>query len=276
MATERIKEKVRKEWTSPALVAAYRKWDREESAWGKEATDVIVQRAKLQPGMNVLDLACGHGEPSLAIAREVGPDGHVTATDLAAGLVAIAKAKANRMRLRNMTFRQADAHELPFPDSAFDRVTCKWGVTYFADCPAVLRESRRVLRLGGRATFVVWGTSRAAGRIPASEPSVPSPFTFSGPGSLTAVLKEAGFNDVEEEQVHISLVFPGSPKRCWEWFTDMSAPFEPPKGGLVHIESVEEQQRKLAIAPVRVAFEKSYDGKQVTLPAVIVVGSGAR
>ena len=56
----------------------------------------------------------------------------------------------------------------------------------------------------------------------------------------------------------------------------MSAPFEPPKGGLVHIESVEEQQRKLAIAPVRVAFEKSYDGKQVTLPAVIVVGSGAR
>ena len=276
LAKERLRERIRKEWNAPALVAAYRKWDKEESAWGREATGVIVQRANLRPGMNVLDLASGHGEPSLAIARAVGPEGHVTATDTAAGLLTIAKAKANRMRLRNMTFQRADGHELPFPDGTFDRVTCKWGVMYFADHPKALRESNRVLKAGGRATYLAWGRSKQPVRPPSSDPEVSSPFTFSEPGSLSAALRDAGFTGVEEEQLTVSLVFPGTPQRCWEWFQEMSAPFEPANQGIVRIEDAGREQRERALVQVRAGFEKGYDGKQVTLPGVIVVASGNR
>jgi ubiquinone/menaquinone biosynthesis C-methylase UbiE len=279
LAKERLKERISKEWNAPALVAAYRKWDKEESAWGREATEVIVQRANLEPGMTVLDLASGHGEPSLALAQAVGPEGHVTATDTASGLLTIAKAKANRMRLRNMTFRRADGHDLPFPDCTFDRVTCKWGVMYFADCQQALQESLRVLKPGGRATFLAWGRSQKQAQPQLSEPTISSPFTFSEPGSLTTALGEAGYTSVEEEQMAIALVFPGTPERCWEWFVEMSAPFEPANPvskGAVRIEDVEQEQRKRALGQVRVGFEKSYDGKQVTLPGVIVVASGSR
>lgn len=279
LTKERLKERIRKEWNAPALVAAYRKWDKEETSWGREATEVIVQRANLQPGMNVLDLASGHGEPSLALARAVGPEGHVTATDPASGLLTIAKAKANRMRLRNMTFQRADSHELPFPDCTFDRVTCKWGVMYFADYQQALQESFRVLKPGGRATFLAWGRTQKEVRTPPSEPVVSSPFTFSDTGSLTTALREAGFAGVEEEQINVSLVFPGTPQRCWEWFVDMSAPFDhvdPVNRSSVQIPNVEQEQRKRALGQVRVGFEKGYDGKQVTLPGVVVVASGSR
>ncbi len=276
LAKERLKERIRREWASPALVAAYRKWDKEESSWGREATEVIVQRAKLQPGMNVLDLASGHGEPSLALAWAVGPEGHVTATDPAAGLLTMAKAKANRMRLRNMTFRRADGHDLPFPDCTFDRVTCKWGLMYFADYPKALLESRRVLKPGGRATFMAWGRSQKPMPSSPSEPQVSSPFTFSETGSLTTALREAGFIALEEEQISISLVFPGTPTRCWEWYIDMSAPFDSVNKGVVHIEDVKQTQRKRVLAQVRAGFEKYYDGKQVSLPGVVIVASGSR
>lgn len=279
LAKERLKERIRNEWNAPALVAAYRKWDKEETSWGREATEVIVQRANLQPGMKVLDLASGHGEPSLALARAVGPEGHVTATDPASGLLTIAKAKANRMRLRNITFQRADSHELPFPDCTFDRVTCKWGVMYFADYQQALQESLRVLKPGGRATFLAWGRTQKEVHTPPSEPVISSPFTFSDPGSLTTALSEAGFAGVEEEQIDVSLIFPGTPQRCWEWFVDMSAPFDhvdPVNKGSVHIQDVEQEQRKRALGQVRVGFEKGYDGKRVTLPGVVVVASGSR
>jgi SAM-dependent methyltransferase len=279
LAKERLKERISKGWNAPALVTAYSKWDKEETSWGKEATEVIVRCANLEPGMTVLDLASGHGEPSLALAQAVGPEGHVTATDTASGLLTIAKAKANRMRLRNMTFRRVDGHDLPFPDSTFDRVTCKWGIMYFADYPQALQESLRVLKPGGRATFLAWGRTQKQARPKASEPEITSPFAFAEAGTLTAALEEAGFTGVEEERVTISLVFPGTPEKCWEWFVDMSAPFEPVesvKKGTVRIKDAEQEQRKRATGQVRAGFKKGYDGKQVTLPGVVVVASGGR
>jgi len=279
LARERLKERIRKDWNAPVLADAYRKWDKEETSWGREATEVIVRRANLEPGMTVLDLASGHGEPSLALAQAVGPEGHVTATDTASGLLTIAKAKANRMRLRNMTFRRVDGHDLPFPDSTFDRVTCKWGIMYFADYAQALRESLRVLKPGGRATFLAWGRTQKQAQPKPSEPEITSPFAFADAGSLTAALEEAGYTRVEEEQVAVSLVFPGTPERCWEWFADMSAPFEPDESvnkGTVHIKDAAQEQRKQASGQVRAGFKKGYDGKQVTLPGVIVVASGRR
>ncbi len=156
---ERFKRQTYDEWQSPEIAAAYRKWEAQETAWGSKATELIVERARVAPGMTVLDLASGHGEPALALARAVGPTGHVTATDQGPALLTIAEERARRAGLTNMTFRVADAHELPFPDGAFDRVTSRFGLMYFVELPRALGEVRRVLKPGGRATFLVQTSS---------------------------------------------------------------------------------------------------------------------
>lgn len=115
--------------------------DRETPMAVRAAREVIIEHAQVKPGMKVLDQASGHGEPSLA--ELVGPEGHVTATELSDGLLALAGEKAKRAGLTNMTFRTMDSHDLQFPDGTFDRVTCRLAVMYFADYPAALRDSAK-------------------------------------------------------------------------------------------------------------------------------------
>lgn len=278
----RVKEEIYDEWQSPAIVAAYRKWNAQETAWGSKATELVVDRAKVAPGMTVLDLASGHGEPALALAAAVGPAGHVTATDLGPALLAIAEERARRERLTNLTFRVADAHALPFPDGAFDRVTSRLGVMYFVELARSLQEAHRVLKPGGRATFLAWGPvgqplfEILVGGLfqyvepPESEPGVPDPFMFAEPGSLSGALRDAGFREIEEEQATVATPFPGTPRQYWDWFWDMALPLQPLLEGL----SADQRQQVIdeALAALRV-----YDhGERVTIPVQVVVASGIR
>ena len=77
---ERWKEAVRQDWTHRA--PAWRRQNPQFAVQSRAATETIVQAARLKPGMKVLDLASGAGDPALTLAEMVGPDGHVTATDL--------------------------------------------------------------------------------------------------------------------------------------------------------------------------------------------------
>ena len=110
--------------------------------WLAPLTDMMLAVAGIQPGMQVLDLAGGTGEPALTIAASVGPDGHVTVTDLVPEMLAAAEAKARARGLTTISVRQAAAESLLFPDQQFDRVTCRLGVMHFADPAQALREAR--------------------------------------------------------------------------------------------------------------------------------------
>ena len=79
---EQYRKAVRDEWTNGATVAAWARWHPKIVAQQVNMRDVLIQQARLEPGMRVLDLACGTGDPAVEIARRVGPDGRVTATDL--------------------------------------------------------------------------------------------------------------------------------------------------------------------------------------------------
>jgi ubiquinone/menaquinone biosynthesis C-methylase UbiE len=89
----------------------------------QEATDALVQVADLADGLSVLDIASGTGEPAITLAKAVGPNGHVMATDLTRGMLGVAEENARCAAVTNVAFEQADAHSLPFPDEAFDRFT---------------------------------------------------------------------------------------------------------------------------------------------------------
>ena len=154
---EKYRERLREEWTEEATVSAWRKWQAPLAAFTRGATDAILEAAQLRPGMHVLDLASGVGDPALSIAEAVGPSGRVVATDLGPGMISLAEELAHARGLNNIEFRVANVESLPFRDESFDVVSCRFGVMFFPDQWKAFTECRRVLKRGGRVAFVVWG-----------------------------------------------------------------------------------------------------------------------
>ncbi len=73
LVSQQLREKVRKEWRAESTAAAWRKWHPKLMRQTEQATEAIVESARVEPGMEVLDVACGSGEPSLTLAERVGP-----------------------------------------------------------------------------------------------------------------------------------------------------------------------------------------------------------
>src|SRR5215831_3147743 len=117
-------------------------------------TDALIADAGIVQGMSVLDVAGGAGEPSLTIARKVGPDGSVMCTDAIAEMVEAAQAAALQQGVTNVEFRQCAAESLPFSDNSFDATVSRLGAMFF---PAhAFGEILRVTKPGGAIAFAVW------------------------------------------------------------------------------------------------------------------------
>ena len=87
----------------------WKKWYSQLAFQSRQATELVVKGAALSPGMHVLDLASGSGEPALSVAAAVGPQGRVTATDLLPEMLQIAEENASARGIKNIDFRAADA-----------------------------------------------------------------------------------------------------------------------------------------------------------------------
>jgi SAM-dependent methyltransferase len=99
-------------------------------------------------GLPLLDVACGGGfVSSLAASMGAAPTG----VDFSAGMVA-----RSRERYPHISFTEADAERLPFPDGSFDRVVIGFGVHHFSNPQLAIAEAHRILRAGGRLAFTVW------------------------------------------------------------------------------------------------------------------------
>lgn len=226
-------------WGASYRLIAAEKWKAKSAAMGRDVTQALVEYARPQPGMSVLDLAAGTGEPAISLASRVAPGGHVTALDLSPELLEIATERARQRGLANFATRQADAHHLPFAEASFDLVTSRFGVMFFRDCVQALREAHRVLKPAARACFLVWGPfqqpywSSTMGVVhayvggPMLAPGGPDPFRFAEPGSLSCILCEAGFTEVEEETRTLPWTWPGTPQEVWEQAQAVSTPFLP-------------------------------------------------
>jgi SAM-dependent methyltransferase len=193
----------------------------------------LLDAVGIERGQRVLDLASGAGEPALSIARRVGPDGRVTATDLVAEMLAGARRRAAAEGLANIELQVADMEALPFADATFDRVTCRFGIMFTSAPDRALAEARRVLKPGGRAGFLVWGPradttqfqvfSAVAERVfgSAADLDLDTPFRFGAAGSLGARLAEAGFAEAEERELRFAPRIPAS-EPFWRPQVDMT------------------------------------------------------
>jgi SAM-dependent methyltransferase len=177
------------------------------SAW-------IVEKADPQPGQTILELAAGPGDLGFRVAERVGEEGRVISTDFAPEMVDIARRQGEALGLGNVEYRVQDAESMDLEDGSVDGVVCRWGYMLMADPAAALRETRRVLRRGGRLAFVVWATPDRnpwaavpgitlvqRGHMPAPEPGAPGMFALGDPGRIGELVSGAGFGEPELEEI---------------------------------------------------------------------------
>jgi len=227
------------DWGSSFRLTASEKWKAKSAAMGRDVTEALVDYSNPQPGMQILDLASGTGEPAITLAKRIGDSGQVTALDLSAELLAIAAQRARQRGFNHVITRQGDAQNLPFPDHQFDLATCRFGVMFFADTHRALSELHRVLKPGARACFAAWGSKdqpyfsssigivhrHVGGALLAA--GGPDPFRFSTPGSLTDALQRAGFANLHEETRTVPWTWPGPAEEVWEQQQAVATPFLP-------------------------------------------------
>ena len=107
--------------------------------------------AAVRPGQRVLDLAGGTGDLAAALATRVGPAGRVVLADINAAMLAVGRDRLlDRGLANNLSWVQADAERLPFPDACFDLVTIAFGLRNVTDKERALAAMLRVLKPGGR------------------------------------------------------------------------------------------------------------------------------
>lgn len=277
------REAVESEWQAEATADAWARWHDKVVVQSAAATDAIVEVARLEPGLDVLDLASGTGDPALRLAQLVSPGGSVTLTDLSPRMLDVAREQARRAAVDNVEFVVADAHRLPFADDSFDVVVSRFGVMYFTEPQVAFRGCLRALRRGGRAAFVAWGPLEElpnlrlalepfARRIelPSRHPDAPHPLRYSTPGRLQSELEQAGFTEVEEEWRKVPWPWPGLPEELWRRFYEGAVPFQPIVDGL------EGPERDAAISEAIEAYREHYDGETVRMDVTIVVASATR
>lgn len=282
MSQNEFRKLVRDEWTDSDTVAAWARWHLKITAQQVNMRDALLAHARLEPGMHVLDLACGTGDPALEIARRVGARGRVTATDLSPGMLEVCRKNASEAGLTNMECAVADAEQLQFAGGAFQRVTSRLGVMYFVDVQRALAEIKRVLVPGGVVALQVWGPAEespyfanAVGPFmrrlnpPPPPADAPSPLRFAPPGKLLDALKSAGFREVREERRSIVLPWPGSPEELWQHIYEIAIPLRPLFDGLPA------DERAAALAESVAGYAKYHDGRTVNVPASIVTVSAS-
>ena len=266
-------------WGSCFRLMAAEKWKAKSAVLGNAVTEALVEYSCPTPGMRVLDLASGTGEPGISLAERV-PQGSVTAVDQSPELLDIASKRARDKNLLNFMTQPADAHHLPFARQSFDLATCRFGVMFFSDAERALGELRRVLKPGARACFAAWGpieqpywqtTVKIVHRHVGGamlEPGGSDPFRFSASGSLSATLTGSGFHEVEEATRNLPWTWPGAAEEAFEYFCAVAAPFRP------MLERLRVDEWPVIRAEAKRAMERYRVGDEIRFGADVVLASG--
>jgi SAM-dependent methyltransferase len=195
-------------WNGPGGEGWLAAYDRIQRSLG-EIGELVLSAAAPRPGEHVIDIGCGTGGTTMALARAVGATGHVLGVDISETLVAAARAH----RVDNATFVVGDAATHPFKEKSYDLVFSRFGVMFFGDPVAAFRNIHRALKPAGRLAFVAWRTPqenpwgtvplRAAQPflppLPRPGPEDPGQFSFGDRARVERILTQAGFHALKLE-----------------------------------------------------------------------------
>jgi SAM-dependent methyltransferase len=207
------------------------RWGEQARGWAARAEELaritmpvsvwLVDALALQPGHEVLELAAGTGDVGFLAAEQIAPGGTLISSDFVPEMITAAQARAERLGIANVRFRQIDAEGIDQPAATLDGVLCRWGYMLMADGDAALQATRRVLKPGARVALAAWtgpGENPWAS-IPGSElverghlerpgPDEPGQFAWARAGTIEERLDTAGFGEHVVDTVDFVLPFP--------------------------------------------------------------------
>ena len=219
-------------------------WDQMAAGWdddrrwiwdaSRPVGEWLVDALDPQPGETILELAAGVGDTGLAAASRLGDSGRLISTDFSEQMVAAAGRRAEELGVAHVEFRRMDAERMDLDDDSIDGVVCRWGYMLMADPAAALRETRRVLRPGGRVALSVWGDPKGNlwASVPAAtlaehtgqeppDPNAPGIFAMASEERTRGLLTEAGLTPRRVEHVEMEWSF-RTPDDHWRYVMDLA------------------------------------------------------
>jgi ubiquinone/menaquinone biosynthesis C-methylase UbiE len=228
-----IREQQKEIWNR--FSPGWKKWDNLTMTFLKPMGDELIRLLKPKDYDLVLDVASGTGEPGLTIATKL-KGGIVVVTDLAEGMLDVARANASRRAIKNLEFVTCDVSALPFADNSFDLISCRFGFMFFPDMSLAMKEMVRVLKPGGRIAAAVWNVPEKNFwatavlnsinkymQLPQPPQGAPGLFRCSKSGLIAGLFKEEGLRNIHETEVKGKLST-GTADTYWNFMTDVVAP----------------------------------------------------
>ena len=223
------------------------RWAASAAGWRRRAdqlrdatmpvTTRMLEGAAPQPGDTVLELAAGLGDVGFAAAGKIAPGGTLITSDFVPEMLSAAQERAEQLGVDNVRFRQIDAETIDQPAASLDVVLCRWGFMLMRDPEAALRQTRRVLRPGGRLALAAWEGPeanpwssvpqrelRSRGLAEAPEPGAPGQFAWADRELISEALYAAGFVDFSIESVPFAMAYDDA-DHWWESQLDLSRGF---------------------------------------------------
>ena len=184
-------------------------------------TEALLATAAAQPGERVLDIGCGCGGYTLALARAVGATGLVTGADVSTAVLELAEATKSA----NTDYVLADASTHDFNGTEADLLTSRFGVMFFGDPDAAFTNLHRALKPSGRLVFACWravadnpwarvpqqAIFSVIDRPPPPHPEEPGPFSFGDEARIRRILAAGGFRAPEIRGFGFDMLFPADP-----------------------------------------------------------------
>jgi len=237
----------------------------------KPFEDLLVDAVADSMAASVLDVGCGAGATTLAVAKRLAPRARCVGVDISEPLIDTARARAEREGIR-ASFIRADAQTHAFEPASFDMVISRFGVMFFTDPVQAFANLRRAATGGAALRFVAWRdaaenpfmtTAERAARpllpdIPPRRADAPGQFALADPDRIRRILGQAGWSGIDLQRLDVPCAFPEADLVAY--FTHLGPV------GLV-LQEADERMRREVIATVRAAFDPYVKARQVRFTA---------
>jgi SAM-dependent methyltransferase len=248
----------------------------------KPLEDLLADAVSAHAPRDVLDVGCGTGGTTVAIARRLDTAASCTGVDISVPMIEAARARAERAATP-VDFIVADAQTHDFEPARFEAIVSRFGVMFFSDPVAAFANLRRAARDGARLQVITWRgpadnpfmttAERAAApllpNLPERKTDAPGQFAFANDRRVHAILDASGWAKVEIRPLDINCAMPAS-----ELVTYVSR--MGPVG--TALQETDEATRARVVDVVRPAFERFVRGDEVRFTAAcwVVTARGGR
>jgi ubiquinone/menaquinone biosynthesis C-methylase UbiE len=182
---------------------------------------LLVEGVAKRKAQRVLDVGCGTGSTTLAIARQLGPKGTAVGLDISEPMITLAKQRAE-LESAPPRFTCADAQTFSFDDKSFDLIVSRFGVMFFDDSVRAFANLRRATAPGGALQVIVWRSAadnpfmttaeRAAApflpQMPARKPDEPGQFAFADRNRVYSILEKSGWSEIDIQPLDVECTLP--------------------------------------------------------------------